>query len=96
LTWSVVSSLCHLKDTENQNGDTVFFVFPDLSIRPEGSHCLKLNLFEVICITVCHCKSIYSAPFYVYTTKQFPGMEESMLLLCSLTDQGIKIHIRKD
>ena len=22
-----------------------------------------------------HCKSIYSAPFYVYTAKKFPGME---------------------
>ena len=24
---------------------------------------------------VYHCKSIFSAPFYVYTAKKFPGME---------------------
>lgn len=43
-----------------------------------------------------HCKSIFSAPFYVYTAKKFPGMEESTPLSCSLADQGIKIRIRKD
>ncbi|KAI6017284.1 hypothetical protein PISMIDRAFT_108200, partial [Pisolithus microcarpus 441] len=31
-TGSIVSSLYHLKDTENQNKDAGFFVFPDLSI----------------------------------------------------------------
>jgi hypothetical protein len=45
---------------------------------------------------VYHCKSIFSAPFYVYTAKKFPGMEESTPLSCSLADQGIKIRIRKD
>ncbi|KAI0296982.1 velvet factor-domain-containing protein [Multifurca ochricompacta] len=45
---------------------------------------------------VYHCKSIFSSPFYVYTAKKFPGMEESTALSCSLADQGIKIRIRKD
>ncbi|KAF8428028.1 velvet factor-domain-containing protein [Boletus edulis BED1] len=95
-TGSVVSSLYHLKDSENRNEDAGFFVFPDLSVRTEGSYRLKLSLFEVVSNTVRHCKSIYSAAFYVYTAKKFPGMEESTPLSCSLADQGIKIRIRKD
>ncbi|KAG5337506.1 hypothetical protein C0989_009469 [Termitomyces sp. Mn162] len=95
-TGSVVSSLYHLKDPHNANEDAGFFVFPDLSVRTEGSYRLKLSLFEVVGNQVRHCKSIYSAPFYVYTAKKFPGMEESTPLSCSLADQGIKIRIRKD
>ena len=91
---SVVSSLYHLKDSENRGEDAAFFVFPDLSVRMEGSYRLKLSLFEVVgcaflsflprhtsyaqpipSTSVRHCKSIYSAPFYVYTAKKFPGME---------------------
>ncbi|KAF8651055.1 hypothetical protein AX16_004918 [Volvariella volvacea WC 439] len=94
-TGSVVSSLYHLKDPQS-NEDAGFFVFPDLSVRTEGSYRLKLSLFEVVGNNVRHCKSIYSAPFYVYTAKKFPGMEESTPLSCSLADQGIKIRIRKD
>ena len=47
-TGSVVSSLYHLKDSENQNEDAGFFVFPDLSVRTEGSYRLKLSPFEVV------------------------------------------------
>ncbi|KAJ8518966.1 hypothetical protein ONZ45_g4046 [Pleurotus djamor] len=82
--------------TEHHNEDAGFFVFPDLSVRTEGSYRLKLSLFEVVGNTVRHCKSIFSTPFYVYTAKKFPGMEESTPLSCSLADQGIKIRIRKD
>ncbi|KAH9942096.1 velvet factor-domain-containing protein [Amylocystis lapponica] len=95
-TGSVVSSLYHLKDAEAGGADAGFFVFPDLSVRTEGSYRLKLSLFEVVGSNVYHCKSIFSAPFYVYTAKKFPGMEESTPLSCSLADQGIKIRIRKD
>ncbi|KAJ7703917.1 velvet factor-domain-containing protein, partial [Mycena rosella] len=110
-TGSVVSSLYALKDPtapgaakDAKDGPTTaapacdagFFVFPDLSVRTEGSYRLKLSLFEVVGNDVRHCKSIYSAPFYVYTAKKFPGVEESSPLTCSLADQGIKIRIRKD
>lgn len=47
-TGSVVSSLYHLKDAEHANEDAGFFVFPDLSVRTEGSYRLKLSLFEVV------------------------------------------------
>ncbi|KAJ4463464.1 velvet factor-domain-containing protein [Lentinula lateritia] len=95
-TGSVVSSLYHLKDPQHGNEDAGFFVFPDLSVRTEGSYRLKLSLYEVVGSNVRHCRSIFSAPFYVYTAKKFPGMEESTPLSCSLADQGIKIRIRKD
>ncbi|EIM80230.1 uncharacterized protein STEHIDRAFT_68625 [Stereum hirsutum FP-91666 SS1] len=35
-------------DSENDNRDAGFFVFPDLSVRQEGSYRLKLSLFEVV------------------------------------------------
>lgn len=47
-TGSVVSSLYHLKDSENDGVDAGFFVFPDLSVRVEGSFRLKLSLYEVV------------------------------------------------
>ncbi|CAG8630317.1 4375_t:CDS:2 [Cetraspora pellucida] len=45
-TGSVVSSLYHLKDVDNS--DAGFFVFPDLSVRMEGTYRLKLSLFEIV------------------------------------------------
>lgn len=47
-TGSVVSSLYHLKSTENRIEDAGFFVFPDLSVCIEGTYRLKLSLFEVV------------------------------------------------
>ncbi|KAJ3773460.1 hypothetical protein EV361DRAFT_242399 [Lentinula raphanica] len=47
-TGSVVSSLYHLKDPQHGNEDAGFFVFPDLSVRTEGSYRLKLSLYEVV------------------------------------------------
>ena len=46
-TGSVVSSLFHLKDPDNNNEDAGMFIFSDLSVRTEGSYRLKLSLFEV-------------------------------------------------
>ncbi|KAI8880126.1 hypothetical protein K501DRAFT_225376 [Backusella circina FSU 941] len=93
-TGSVVSSLYHLKDIDNT--DAGFFVFPDLSVRMEGSYRLKLSLFEIIGKEVFHCKSIISDVFFVYSAKKFPGMEESTFLSRSFADQGLKIRIRKE
>ena len=61
--------------TDRASRDAGFFVFPDLSVRTEGTYRLKLTLFEVVGANVHHCKSIFSARFYVYTAKKFPGME---------------------
>lgn len=67
-TGSVVSSLYHLKDIDNT--DAGFFVFPDLSVRMEGSYRLKLSLFEIIGKEVFHCRSIISSKFFVYSAKK--------------------------
>ncbi|KAF0373780.1 velvet factor-domain-containing protein [Gigaspora margarita] len=93
-TGSVVSSLYHLKDVDNS--DAGFFVFPDLSVRMEGTYRLKLSLFEIVAREVFHCKSIFSEVFVVYSAKRFPGMEESTFLSRSFADQGLKIRIRKE
>jgi hypothetical protein len=56
----VVSSLYHLKDSENRGEDAAFFVFPDLSVRMEGSYRLKLSLFEVVgCIFFISCHASF-------------------------------------
>ncbi|PWN53652.1 hypothetical protein IE53DRAFT_129792 [Violaceomyces palustris] len=91
---SCVSCLYHLKDIDGSHQG--FFVFPDLSIRVEGRFRLKLCLFETIGHSVHHCKSIYSAPFNVFTAKRFPGMEESTRLSKSFADQGLKVRVRKN
>ena len=37
----------------NDNEDAGFFVFPDLSVRTEGSYRLKLSLYEVVGCVFC-------------------------------------------
>ncbi|KDN39948.1 hypothetical protein K437DRAFT_250382, partial [Tilletiaria anomala UBC 951] len=93
-TGSCVSCLYHLKDIDGSHQG--FFIFPDLSIRVEGRYKLKLCLFETIGHGVYHCKSIYTAPFNVYTAKRFPGMEESTKLSRAFADQGLKVRVRKN
>lgn len=93
-TGSVVSSLYHLKDVDNS--DAGFFVFPDLSVRMEGSYRLKMSLFEIVGLDVHYCASVFTDVFTVYSAKRFPGMEESTFLSRSFADQGLKIRIRKE
>ncbi|TPX50851.1 hypothetical protein SeLEV6574_g00677 [Synchytrium endobioticum] len=93
-TGSIVSSLYRLKDIDARDG--AFFVFPDLSVRMEGSYRLKFSLFEIINAEIYHCASISSEVFNVYPAKKFPGMEESTFLSRSFAEQGLKIRIRKE
>ncbi|KAJ3323772.1 hypothetical protein HDU76_013555 [Blyttiomyces sp. JEL0837] len=93
-TGSIVSSLYRLKDLDNKDG--AFFVFPDLSVRMEGSYRLKFSLFEIVNTEIYYCTSICSDVFYVYPAKKFPGMEESTYLSRNFAEQGLKIRIRKE
>ncbi|KAJ3153318.1 hypothetical protein HDU86_005273 [Geranomyces michiganensis] len=93
-TGSIVSSLYRLKDLDNKDG--AFFVFPDLSVRMEGTYRLKFSLFEIINTEIYHCTSICSDAFNVYPAKKFPGMEESTFLSRTFAEQGLKIRIRKE
>ncbi|KAG0224453.1 hypothetical protein BGW42_005083 [Actinomortierella wolfii] len=47
-TGSSVSSLYPLKDTDDSSTDSGFFVFPDLSVRMEGTYRLKFCLYEMV------------------------------------------------
>ncbi|KAG0015802.1 hypothetical protein BGZ82_001291 [Podila clonocystis] len=95
-TGSCVSSLYPLKDFEDSGNESGFFVFPDLSVRMEGSYRLKFCLYEMTGTQVNFCASIVSAPLVVYSAKKFPGMEESTTLSQFFAEQGLKIRIRKE
>ncbi|KAJ3114130.1 hypothetical protein HK100_001759, partial [Physocladia obscura] len=84
-TGSIVSSLYRLKDLDNKDG--AFFVFPDLSVRMDGSYRLKETELKY---------GIVSNVFNVYSAKKFPGMEESTFLSKAFAEQGLKIRIRKE
>lgn len=47
-TGSSVSSLYPLKDIEGNGQESGFFVFPDLSVRMEGTYRLKFCLYEMV------------------------------------------------
>ncbi|KAJ1919465.1 hypothetical protein H4219_001935 [Mycoemilia scoparia] len=94
MTGSVVSSLAHLKDIDGTEG--AFFVFPDLSVRSEGSYRLKFSLFEIVGNYVYFCKAVTSEKFTVFSAKKFPGMEESTPLTKLFAEQGLKIRVRKE
>ncbi|KAG0067668.1 hypothetical protein BGZ92_005078 [Podila epicladia] len=95
-TGSCVSSLYPLKDFEDSGNESGFFVFPDLSVRMEGTYRLKFCLYEMTGTQVHFCASIVSAPLVVYSAKKFPGMEESTTLSQFFAEQGLKIRIRKE
>ncbi|KAJ3032608.1 hypothetical protein HDV00_007327 [Rhizophlyctis rosea] len=93
-TGSIVSPLYRLKDVDNRDG--AFFVFPDLSVRMEGSYRLRFTLFEVVGGEVWFCGGVESEEFHVYPAKKFPGMEESTYLSRTFAEQGLNIRIRKE
>ncbi|KAJ3352584.1 hypothetical protein HDU83_007891 [Entophlyctis luteolus] len=94
MTGSIVSSLYRLRDLDNKEGS--FFVFPDLSVRKEGTFKLKFSLFEICDTEMFFCASIVSNFFTVYSSKKFPGTEETTFLSKAFADQGIKIRVRKE
>ncbi|KAF9312958.1 hypothetical protein BG003_005759 [Podila horticola] len=83
-------------DFEDSGNESGFFVFPDLSVRMEGTYRLKFCLYEMTGTQVHFCTSIVSAPLVVYSAKKFPGMEESTTLSQFFAEQGLKIRIRKE
>ncbi|KAF9989637.1 hypothetical protein BGZ75_005622 [Mortierella antarctica] len=95
-TGSSVSSLYPLKDFEDNGTESGFFVFPDLSVRMEGTYRLKFCLYEMVGKDVHFCAYVISDPLIVYSAKKFPGMEESTILSQYFAEQGLKIRIRKE
>lgn len=102
MSGTMVSSLHRLKDPGDQEG--AFFVFGDLTIRREGTYCLRFDLLQMefgsssdpdSLVTV---TSVTSNPFRVYSQKNFPKQQksESTFLTRSFSDQGVRLRVRKD
>ncbi|ROT36460.1 hypothetical protein SODALDRAFT_325791 [Sodiomyces alkalinus F11] len=94
LIGTIVSSLHRLKDVQNQ--DVAYFVFSDVSVKVEGLFKLHFTLYEMAGDDCRQLAGIKSEPFYVYPAKNFPGLAESTFLTRSLSDQGVRVRIRKD
>ncbi|KAJ7092071.1 velvet factor-domain-containing protein [Mycena belliarum] len=93
---ALVASIRVLKDYPNIDDDAAFFIFPDICVRLEGSWRFKLSLFVIEGDKVKPCATTYSAPFFVYPGKQYPGVQVSTPLTRALAAQGVKLRIRKE
>ena len=100
LIGQLVSSLHTLSDLNGEMG--YFFVFPDLSVRLEGSYKLKFILSNIEWArnarpndSVNTLGVIYSNTMTAYTAKKFPGMLDSSDLVKHFFDQGVKVTVRR-
>ncbi|KAI3654421.1 hypothetical protein MP228_001140 [Amoeboaphelidium protococcarum] len=101
LMGTLVSSVYLLHDLDGSLG--YFFIFPDLSIRIEGTYRL---CFRVMNLAFSENKQaggsrpvltkVIAEPLKAYTAKRFPGMIESSALMRCFARQGVKLTIRKD
>lgn len=99
LTGSLVGTPFVGKDENKQEG--CFFPFSDLSVRTLGRYRLKFSMIMIDPTKAGQCRhfpilaEILSAPFDVYTAKEFPGINESTKLVRTLREQGCIIAIKK-
>lgn len=94
LAGTLVSSLHRLKDSENNDG--AFFVWGDISVKIEGTFRLQFNLYEMRNNACSHRGSVESDIFRVYSAKRFPGMAESTFLTRAISEQGVRLRLRKE
>ncbi|KAG0202376.1 hypothetical protein BGX28_005067 [Mortierella sp. GBA30] len=97
LTGSTGASGDLLRDLAGNLG--IFFAFPDLSVRTEGTYTLKFSftmLPEPPVMTSSVHATVFSEPFEIYPAKRFPGMNKSTALSKKLFDQGVRIPLRKE
>ena len=95
LTGSTVSSLHKLKDIDNV--ETAFFVFGDLAVKKEGVFRIRFDLLQIDLMSreVTHLTSVLSDAFEVQSARVFKGLSESTFLTRSLSDQGVRLRVRK-
>ncbi|RYP55122.1 hypothetical protein DL768_000241 [Monosporascus sp. mg162] len=95
LTGSTVSSLHKLKDIDNV--ETAFFVFGDLAVKKEGFFRIRFDLLQIDLMSreVTHLTSVLSDVFEVQSARTFKGLSESTFLTRSLSDQGVRLRVRK-
>ncbi|KAK9719114.1 hypothetical protein K7432_004979 [Basidiobolus ranarum] len=80
---------------DNQPLDGGFFIFPEISVRLEGSFRLRFKLYQLYQGKTHFITSLCSEVFTVYSPKAFPGIQESTFLSRSFSDQGARIRVRK-
>lgn len=95
LAGTLVSSLHRLKDSDN-NMESAFFVFGDLSVKLEGKFALQFNLYEIRDTECFYIHSVLSQEFSVHGAKHFPGLSESTPLTRSFSEQGVRLRVRKE
>ncbi|KAI8096438.1 velvet factor-domain-containing protein [Halteromyces radiatus] len=94
MTGSLSSSPSLLRNQEQELG--IYFSFPDLSVRVANTYSLRFDLVILSdsCQTATSVAYIYSNPFIVYSTKDFPGVKESSELAKTLSKQGLKVSVK--
>jgi len=99
LTGAMVSSAHMAVDAQEDLG--IFFVFPDLCVKTEGTFRIKFSLLKLgngnNMATITYPKTeTFSDSFKVYSARKFPGMLDTTPLSRRLAEQGVKIPVRKD
>ncbi|KAF6824995.1 hypothetical protein CPLU01_10532 [Colletotrichum plurivorum] len=89
-----VSSLHKLKDQGNQ--DVGYFTFGDISVKNAGTYKLRFTLYEFRGMEAVECAVVESSRFEVHNQKTFPGMSESTPLTRFLSEQGVRLRVRKE
>ncbi|KAJ1901124.1 hypothetical protein LPJ66_001004 [Kickxella alabastrina] len=93
-----VSSVYYLRDLEEIC--RCFFYFSDIQVRQPGRFRLRFGLLRLNTEDMNPIESktvlkyVFSDPFTVYTSKDFPGVDESTALSKKLNQQGLGIPIR--
>ncbi|KAI8926628.1 velvet factor [Entophlyctis helioformis] len=86
-----------LSDIDGSEGH--FFIFPDLSVRIQGTYVIKCQLMELDLegsMSFNVTKTIITQPFHMYPPKTFPRMLDSTDLSKCFARQGVPFHIRRD
>jgi velvet factor protein len=97
LSGSIVSSLHRLRNTENR--DVGYFVFADMYPKDPGEYRLLFTLYEMAregSPSFVELATIESASFPVWPIKSFPGLKQSTYLTRAISDQGVRVRLRKD
>jgi hypothetical protein len=107
-TRTLVGPLCanasKLSDEHRKPG--IFFLFQDLSIRTEGTFCLRIRLMNVGALPAPEPGSVkvhsdvspvlaqaFTEPFTVFSAKRFPGVPDTTALSIAFGNQGQKLPL---
>ncbi|KAK4686869.1 hypothetical protein P7C73_g3255, partial [Tremellales sp. Uapishka_1] len=84
-----------------EGGMGLWFAFPDLSVRQEGSYTLRFRCFDITAvlpgsaIPIRPLSQCFSQVFQVYSPRNFPGMPKLTELAEHFARQGFKLNTRK-